>query len=111
MREPRDYSDSLNDIKTEIANLENFTKGLTFESFQKDVKTIYAVVRSIEVVGEAVKNIPQEVRDRNPGIPWKDIAGTRDVLIHGYFAVDLKIIWEVIEKDLPKLKEHISRLK
>lgn len=111
MSGPRDYSDSLNDIKTEIANLENFTKGVTFESFQKDIKTVYAVTRSIEVIGEAVKNIPQEVRNKNPEIPWKDIAGTRDVLIHGYFVVDLKTIWEVIEKDLPKLKEHITHLK
>lgn len=111
MSEPRDYSDFLNDIKTEIANLENFTMGMTFESFQKDLKTTYAVVRSIEVIGEAVKNIPRDIKDKNPEIPWKDIAGTRDVLIHGYFVVDQKIIWEVIEKDLPKLKEHITHLK
>jgi uncharacterized protein with HEPN domain len=69
-----------------------------------------AVVRNIEIIGEAVKRLPQEVTDRAPEIPWKRVAGMRDVIVHDYFAIDDEIVWSVVVRDLPKLREAIDRL-
>jgi len=111
MKESREFRDYIDDINKEISNIELFTKGMSIEAFQSDIKTIYAVVRSIEIIGEAVKKIPQQFKDENPEIPWKDISGMRDKLVHEYFGVNLKIVWGVVEKDLPKIKPLVLRLK
>jgi len=102
----RDYKyylkiDSINDI-------ESFT--MTFEDFAKDKKTVNAVIRSIEVIGEAAKNIPKVIRDKYPTIPWKKMAGMRDKMIHEYFGVDIKILWKTIKKDIPPLKPLIQKV-
>jgi uncharacterized protein with HEPN domain len=69
-----------------------------------------AVVRNIEIIGEAVKRLPQEVTDRAPEIPWRNVAGMRDVIVHDYFAIDDEIVWSVVERDLPKLRAAVERL-
>ena len=69
-----------------------------------------AVVRNIELIGEAAKRLPQDVRDRAPEIPWKSVAGMREVIVHDYFAIDDEIVWSVVEKELPKLRSAIGRL-
>jgi uncharacterized protein with HEPN domain len=99
----RDYGDYLQDILDSILEVEDFTKGMDLESFGKDRKTINAVVRSLEVMGEAAKHIPEGLRKKYPKIPWKRMAGTRDKLIHEYTGVDIDIVWEVVEKELPPL--------
>lgn len=106
----RDYGDFLYDIIDSIEQTVLFTDGMSFEEFAKDKKTINAVIRSLEVLGEAVKNLPDEIRDQSPDIPWKRMAGMRDKLIHDYFGVDLAIIWAVIHEELPPLRELISLL-
>ena len=88
----RTYRDYVQDILTSLQEIEEFTKGMNFESFVKDKKTVNAVIRSLEVMGEAVKKIPKEIRDKYPEIPWKYIAGMRDKLIHEYHGIDLEII-------------------
>ena len=83
---------------------------MDFEEFIKDKKTINAVIRSLEVMGEAVKKIPSEIRNDYPDIPLNYIAGMRDKLIHEYHGVDLEILWEVIEKEIPPLKPKFEKI-
>jgi uncharacterized protein with HEPN domain len=83
---------------------------MSFEDFKRDKKTIYAVVRGIEVMGEAAKKIPKTLKDKYREIPWKKMAGMRDKLIHEYFGVDVEILWETIKDDLPSIKPLVQEL-
>ncbi|MFH1593575.1 MAG: DUF86 domain-containing protein [Candidatus Omnitrophota bacterium] len=106
----RDYKLYLDDIMEAIKRIEKYTKGLTVERFKKDSLISDGVVRNLEIIGEAVKNIPANVKDRDTDIEWKKIAGLRDILAHEYFGVDLEILWDIIENKIPDLKKEISRL-
>ncbi|MFA6316497.1 MAG: DUF86 domain-containing protein [Elusimicrobiota bacterium] len=99
----RDYGDYLEDIATSIRDARRFVKGMTLAGFRRDKKTQNAVIRSVEVVGEAAKKIPPSLRERYPGIPWKKMAGMRDKLAHEYFGIDLAMLWKVVQEDLPPL--------
>jgi uncharacterized protein with HEPN domain len=88
----RIYLDFVQDIFDSIRDVESFTQGMKFEEFKKDRKTINAVVRSIEVIGEASKKIPASITTNYSGFPWKKMAGMRDKLIHEYFGIDLEIL-------------------
>ncbi|NWF77936.1 MAG: DUF86 domain-containing protein [Chloroflexi bacterium] len=104
----REYGDYLEDISDSIDAIEEFVKGMEFEDFTKDRKTIFAVVRCIEIIGEATKNIPKSIKSKCPEIPWKDIAGMRDKVIHEYFGVDLKVVWKTVKEDIPPIKSLIQ---
>ncbi|MEM1582071.1 MAG: DUF86 domain-containing protein [Candidatus Bathyarchaeia archaeon] len=106
----RDYRDYLQDILDSIKDIEDFTRNMDFEDFARDKKTINAVIRSIEVLGEAAKHIPKSIRDKYPSVPWRKMAGMRDKLIHEYFGVDVKILWKTIKKDVPPLKPLIQNI-
>ena len=106
----RDVLLFIEDIKEAIEKIEIFSKDVNEELFLKDELRQSAVIRQLEIVGEAVKNIPQEFRKKYPLIEWQKIAGFRDVLIHAYFGADISRIWKVISKDLPKLKEDIQEI-
>ncbi|MBI5815762.1 MAG: DUF86 domain-containing protein [Nitrospinae bacterium] len=106
----RDYRDYLEDILTSIAETDEFTNEMGFEIFEKDRKTVNAVLRSLEVLGEAAKRIPEEIRAKAPDVPWKYMAGMRDKLIHEYFGVDLSVVWAVIKNELPPLRPQIELL-
>ncbi|MFH1510447.1 MAG: DUF86 domain-containing protein [Candidatus Woesearchaeota archaeon] len=107
----RDIGLFVDDILESIRNIEEFTLGLNKEKFSKDKLRQSAVIRQLEVIGEAVKNIPSGFREKYPDIPWKDIAGLRDILSHAYFGVNIERVWMVIEKDLPYLKKGIKRIR
>lgn len=109
MRE-RDYRDYVQDIVDSIDETDEFSKGMTFEDFLKDRKTVNAVIRSIDVMGEAAKNIPQSLKDKYPDVPWKKMAGMRDKLIHEYSGVDLEIVWQAIKKELPSVRPSVVQV-
>ena len=106
----RDYRLFIKDILDAIEKIEEFVAGMDFEEFRDDDKTVSAVVRKLEIIGEATKNIPDEVRQRYPKLPWREMAKIRDKLIHGYFVVDHQIVWKVIEEELPLLKLQIEKI-
>ena len=106
----RDSKDYLRDILDAIDNVENFVGDMTYSQFTKDRKTFHAVVRCMEIIGEASKNIPQRVKTEQEALPWKQMAAMRDKLTHAYFGVDEETIWKTIKEDIPSLKEPISKL-
>ena len=100
----------LNDIKNAIISIENFVDKMNFDQFKNDDKTSSAVIRKFEIIGEATKNIPEAIRKQHSQVPWKDIAGMRDKLIHSYSEVDLKLVWMTIKQRLPQLKSTIEKI-
>lgn len=103
-REIRDY---LNDILESIANIREFTTGITCPEFIADKKTSLAVIRCLEIIGEAAKKIPADTRTEYPDLPWAAVAGMRDKLIHNYFGVDLEIVWTTVVNDLDLLETAV----
>jgi uncharacterized protein with HEPN domain len=106
----RDYKLYLDDILEATKRIEKYTKELTLEKFKKDNLIIDGVVRNLEIIGEAVKNIPTNVKDKHPDIEWKKIAGLRDILAHEYFGIDVDILWDIVDNKLPELKKEIACL-
>lgn len=107
----RDYRDYINDIYDSIKDIENFVGTLSYDEFIEDRKTINAVIRSLEILGEASKKIPVELRTKYPNIPWKEMSRMRDKLIHEYHGVDPEIVWTVIKEEIPPMKPYIEKIK
>ncbi|HPI20831.1 MAG TPA: DUF86 domain-containing protein [Candidatus Kapabacteria bacterium] len=106
----RDLLLFLNDIKNSTADIIDFTHDIDYKRFINDKKTIYAVIRALEIIGEAAKKIPISLRKKYPEIEWKNMAGIRDILIYEYFGVNISIIWNVIENKLPLLLNNIEKV-
>ena len=106
---PRDFEVYLEDILQAIAKTRNYVAGLTRESFAQDSMRIDAVVRNLEIIGEAAKMIPESIRVEYPNIEWKKIAGLRDILAHHYFEVDLDIVWDIVQNKLPELERDLGK--
>jgi len=98
----------LQDIWESILAIEEYTQNLSEDRFYSNRQVQDAIIRRLEIIGEAVKNIDDDIRDKYPQIPWKKIAGMRDIIAHEYFGVKLDRVWDVVRKDLPNLKEKIG---
>ncbi len=106
----RDYRLYLEDILEAINRIEEYTRSLSFEEFAKNNLVIDAVVRNLEIIGEACRSLPEEIRQKNPDIEWRKIIGLRNILIHQYFGIDIDILWDIVKKKLPDLKLKIKRI-
>lgn len=106
----RDYRLFIEDILDCIEKIEQFVGNLSFDEFVKDDKTSSAVVRKLEIIGEATKNIPMSIREKYEDLPWNDMAKMRDKIIHAYFGINYKIIWNVIKERLPEIKPTIRQI-
>ena len=97
----REIGDYIEDIMEAMTNAIEFIKDVSYDEFVKDTRTVYAVIRAIEIIGEAVKNIPEEIRKKYRHIPWRSIAGMRDKVIHAYFGDKIERVWDVVRRDIP----------
>ncbi|MCK5624244.1 DUF86 domain-containing protein [Candidatus Pacearchaeota archaeon] len=111
MRKSRNYKLFLGDIKECLDKLEEYTKGVSKEQFKEDTKLQDAVIRRLEIIGEAVKNIPKSVRDINKSFPWEELSNFKNILIHSYFEVGLDRIWGIVVKRITYLKEELKTIK
>ena len=110
METKKDPEIFLKHILESIKEIEKYSKNIALEKFLKTTEKQDAIIRRLEVIGEAIKNVPPSYKDKYPSIAWKKVAGLRDVLIHEYFGVDLDMTWEIIKKDIPILKKQIKEL-
>lgn len=106
---PRDYKVYLEDMAEAIAKIHDYLSGLGWPEASKDPKTHDAVVRNLEIIGEAAKNLPPEFKDTEPNIDWRKIGGFRDILAHQYFGIDDAIIGDIIENKLPALESVVRK--
>ncbi|GAB6134990.1 DUF86 domain-containing protein [Thermococcus prieurii] len=93
-----------------ISRIEEYTEGYDFEDFINDRKTVDAVLRNLEIIGEASRYVPDEIRSTYSNVPWRRVVGLRNVVIHHYFGVDLGIVWTIIRLQLPELKESVEKI-
>ena len=107
---PRDYKIYLKDILESIAKIDEYTKGVSFAEFKEERMREDAIIRNLMTIGEAVKSIPGTIRSKSPQTEWEEMAGLRDILVHQYFGIELGTIWDIIKKDLPRLKRDIEKL-
>lgn len=106
----RTDKDFLSDIQEAIRRIAEYTAGMAYQAFLEDTKTQDAVVRNLEIIGEAAKNLSQDLRQRHSDVPWKSMAGVRDRLIHHYFGVNFDVVWSVASEELPKVAEQVKRI-
>lgn len=107
---PRDYKVYLQDVLEATERIRGYITGLSLKTFSEDAKTVDAVVRNLEVIGEAIKQVPEDVRLKYTQVEWKRITGLRDILIHQYFGVDVEIIWDIVQNKLPVLETQIMQI-
>jgi len=107
---PRNLDLYLNDILQSIDKIEEYVKGYTFEKFVKDSKTIDAVIRNFSIIGEAGNRISEDIREKYHQLPWHEIIGMRNKVVHEYFGLNEEILWKTVKDDLPRLKKELLKM-
>lgn len=107
----RDVLLYISDICLACDRILKYTRGYNLAKLKKDEKTIDAIARNLEIIGEAAKSLPSELKEKYPKIPWKEITGMRNKVAHEYFGIDQEILWATVQKDIPTLKKEISKIK
>jgi len=107
---PRDWFFRIQDIVDSLTYIESYVHGMNYGQWVNDHKTMDAVIRNLEIIGEAAKHIPPETMNRYPDIPWGKMRAMRNVLIHEYFGVDVEVIWKTVTEDLPILKRQLDEV-
>ncbi len=110
MTSKRVYLDYLKDIADAAEKIAQFIEGMTYGQFVTDAKTSFAVVRALEVIGEAAKQVPSSIRTQYPEVPWQEMSGMRDKLVHDYFGVNLEVVWKTALEDVPNLGLQMQRI-
>ena len=100
----------ITDILDCITKIQRYTKGYRFDDFQDDEKTIDSVLRNLEIIGEAARHVPTEIREQYPDLPWLEMLTMRNLVIHEYHGVNLRIIWQTVKEDLPPLVPRLKRI-
>ena len=107
----RSDEDLIEDLLICLSKIAQYVHGLSYDDFVNDQKTQDAIIRNLEIIGEASKKLSPDIKEKHTNIPWKMIAGTRDRLIHGYFGVNIDVVWDIVTIDLPVLKREINKIK
>ena len=107
----REWKLFVEDILESIELIESYISNMNFDNFKNDRKTIDAVVRNLEIIGEAARNISDEIKNKYQNVDWKGMIGLRNRIAHGYFGINLTIIWEILKQELPPLKEKMKQIK
>ena len=110
MREPSKDKGRLEHILESINYIMDFSEGVSFVDFKSDMKLRFAIIKNLEIIGEASNMLTNEFREQHQETPWRQLINLRNVLVHGYYQIKFEIIWEIIQKDLPPLKEQIKKL-
>ncbi len=108
MTAPRTVTDYVQDMFDNAEKARSFVHDVDFETFSADEQKIYAVVRALEIIGEAARHVPKHIRAQYPTVPWRKVTGMRDKVIHDYFGVDLKVVWKTLHRDLPALQAALA---
>ncbi len=106
----RAYADYLQDIVDHADKAMQFVRGVSFDDFGDNEEKIFAVVKTLEIIGEAARHVPKSMRDKYGAIPWKQVTGMRDRMTHEYFSVDLEVVWRTVHEDLPPLRETAKKM-
>jgi len=106
----RSSVDHLEDILDAAEKAQAFVEGTTYATFVNDDKSVFAVIRALEIIGEATKRLPQPLRDEHPQVPWSSMAGMRDNLIHDYSDVDRQLVWRTVQKEIPEVRRHLRTI-
>lgn len=106
----REYEDYLRDMLENAEKARSFVKGIDYASFCKDDKALYAAIRALEIIGEAARQVPDDARDANPEIQWREIAGMRNKLTHEYFGINTEVVWKTVHEDLPVIIPALRKM-